>query len=240
MPNSLNMLKLRLFTGLLALSVLISCSDDDGGSGTPSPDPYMTTGAGATRDYSSTMNNPPSPPQSYRLTTTNRDTVVGTRTYRVFENNNGPNRYYNISGNDYYTFQNLGAVLGDVLIEDLYLKTNVNAGNSWVQTYSDITIPGAPGPASATFSNKIEEKGISKTVNGIAYSNVIHVSSTITSASVTVGGFPLPITGLYTNIHSYYAPRVGMIENSSIVSIDFMGVQDSSNVSTILTASNIP
>ncbi|RYD73735.1 MAG: hypothetical protein EOP53_19540, partial [Sphingobacteriales bacterium] len=99
------MLKLSVFAVLGSALLMVSCSkDDDSTPNPPAGDPYMSMDAGATRDFERTMNNPPSPPENYRVTTTNRDTVAGSRTYRVFESTGGTNQYYNQSGADYYTF----------------------------------------------------------------------------------------------------------------------------------------
>ena len=61
------------------------------------------------------------------------------------------------------------------------------------------------------------EKGISRTVNSTSYSDVIHVSTTISSALI-------PAASLTTVINSYYAPKYGLIENSSVVHLDFAGI----------------
>ncbi len=248
------MLKLSVFAVLGSVFLLISCSKDDDPTPTPPPagDPYMAMNAGATRDFERTVNNPPSPPESYRVTTTNRDTVVGSRTYRVFESTGGPNQYFNQSGADYYTFADLGGALQGVLLENLYLSTSQNAGASWNQNFNNITIPGITGTVSGTLTNKIEAKGLTYTVPGFAtYDSVIRVSSTVNNITATVEiapGVPFPVSipanQIYTNIQSYYAPRVGMVHNTSIISldIDVMGFQyqDSSNVTTKLTATSIP
>lgn len=247
------MLKLRLISTIFGLAVLASCSkDDDSSPNPPAGDPYITLAAGDTRDYRRTLNNPPSPPENYRVTTTNRDTVAGSRTYRVFESSGGPNQYFNITGSDYFSFADIGGALQGVLLENKYLSTTLNAGSSWNQNFSDITVPGITGTVSGTLTNKIEAKGLTHTVPGFAtYNDVIRVSSTVNNIVAMVEIAPgveipvnIPAGQVYTNIQSYYAPKVGMVENNSIISfnIDVMGFQyqDSSNVSTILTASNIP
>lgn len=230
------------------LAVLVSCSkDEDSTPNPPGGDPYMTLNAGDTRDFRRTVNNPTTPSENYRVTTTNRDTTVGSRVYRVFESSGGGNQYFNISGSDYYTYADVGGALQGVLLENLYLSTSQNAGATWNQDFDDIAVPGIGGTVSGTLTNKIEAKGLTHIVPGFAtYTDVIRVSSTVNNIVATVSGFPvnIPANQVYTNIQSYYAPKVGLIENSSIISfnIDLMGFQyqDSSNVSTILTASSIP
>ncbi len=242
------MQKLKLFAVLLGLGVLVSCSKDDDSSPNPPPgDAYMTFNAGDTRDYQRTVNNPPTPPENYQIITTNRDTVVEGRTYRVFESTGGPNQYYNQSGADYYTYADVGGALQGVLLENLYLSTSQNAGASWNQVFTDISIPALGGTVSGVLTNKIESKGLTYTVPGYnAYTDVILVSSKVNNIQATVSGFPVnvPADQVFTDIRSYYAPKVGLIHSTSIISfnIDLMGFQyqDSSNVTTKLTASNIP
>src|SRR5688572_2033932 len=107
------MLKLRLISMFFGLAVLVSCSKDDDSNPNPpgGGDPYMTLNAGDTRDFRRTVNNPTTPSENYQVTTTNRDTTVGSRVYRVFESSGGGNQYFNISGSDYYTYADVGGAL---------------------------------------------------------------------------------------------------------------------------------
>jgi hypothetical protein len=80
-------------------------------------------------------------------------------------------------------------------------------------------------------TNTIAEKGISKTVNGNNYTDVIHVSTSITSTSIP--------TGLTSDIHAYYAKKYGLIESSAIVSLNFLGVVQNINVTTKLNSATL-
>ena len=78
-----------------------------------------------------------------------------------------------------------------------------------------------------TITNKIEEKDISKTVNGSNYNNVIHVST-----GIAVGG--IPAASLLTDIDYYYAPNYGMIENTSKINLNYFGIVNNSDFTTRL------
>jgi hypothetical protein len=225
-------MKKALFAFSFLVLTAISCSKDDpapSGDGTV----YMSLSAGSTRNYEFTNNNPPTPASPYTVTSTNRDTTINARSYHVFTNSAGGFEYYYFSGSDYYSYQSLPAALGSASIENLYLKTNAAVNATWNQS-TTVTIPQVPFPVTVNFANKIMEKGISRVVNGITYTDVIHVKTDL-SASTIAG----PVTGLTTDIHYYYAPRVGMIENTTVIDLDFMGFISHTNTKTILKSAII-
>ena len=228
------MKKKSIFLLFASLSVLIfSCKKDnpDDQQGTES---YMNMSAGSSRTYSFQQNNPPTPATSYTLTPAGRDTSISGKSFAIFNNSNGSLEYYNVTGNDYYSLINVPGGLTDQLFVNLYLKADQPVNASWVQNLN-FDVPGIPFPVSLVLTNKIAEKNVTRTVNSIAYNNVIRVSTTI---SGNVG--PLPITGLNSDINNYYAPKYGLIESSNIIGIDFQGVQDSTNTMTKLTSSVFP
>jgi len=224
-------MKNAFFPGILILVTLLSCSKDDSTPPPGSATLYMSLTAGSTRNYEYINNNPPSAPSLYTLTSTTRDTTVNSRSYHVFTNSNGPSEYYNNTGNDYYTFQNLPEALGGSSEENLYLKDNVAVNSTWNQTF-DITISGIP--LTVTIINKIIEKGVAKSVNSINYNDVIHVKTDVSASSVFG-----PVTGLTSDIHSYYAPKVGLIQNTTVIDLDFMGFISNTNTQTNLKSSTI-
>jgi hypothetical protein len=88
---------------------------------------------------------------------------------------------------------------------------------------------------------KIAEKGISRTVNSIAYTNVIHVSF----SNIAVTGAPIPLN-INSTGDSYYAQGVGLIEStlsvpSQTITISGFPVGTIPNYSSneILLSSNI-
>ena len=199
------------------------------------PDPvvlpkYLSISAGSTWNYR-LVNNLTATSTDYVLASTNRDTSINGKAYHVFTNSNtGNNEYYFNTGNDYFTFRTLGA-LSNVQLEDLYLKDNSIVGTSWPQTVN-LTIPGVPFPVPVTITYTIQETGISKTINGIAYTDVIHISGKITSTL-------LPPANLVTDIHNYFARKYGIIETNNILNLNFMGIIQNTNNKTILLSADI-
>ncbi|MEO6404759.1 MAG: hypothetical protein ABIY51_16400 [Ferruginibacter sp.] len=190
----------------------------------------MVYTAGSTWNYQQVNNTPPTGTSLYTVTSTSRDSTINSKTYHVFTNSNtGASEYYNNTGADYYTFQKLPDALGGEKVENLYLKDNAALNTTWIQTYN-ISFSGLP--LAVTTTNKIKETGITKTVNGINYTGVIHVETSISVAGI-------PASALTTDIQSYYAPRKGLIQNSNIVHLNYLGVVNDSNVQTNLMSATI-
>lgn len=207
--------------GLAFLALLtagISCKKSSSDSSTAS-EKYMSLTAGNTWTYE-TVNNLTVTTTLNTVTSTNRDTSISAKTYHIFSNSSGAgNDYYNITGSDYYTFRNLVA-LGSNSVETIYLKDNASAGTSWNQTITIAPFSGVPTTVPLTITNTITETGLNRTVNGKTYANVVHVTTALTSSS-------LPAGSLTTDIHTYYAPKYGMIESKNKIT------------TTLLTGSNI-
>ncbi len=205
----------KILFGLLIPLILgiFSCKKD--GGNTPAAEKFMTLTAGSTWNFKVTDNPSTTPVTSnYTLTATSNDSSASGRTYKVFTNSTGPNEYYNISGSDYYTFRKLPDILGGSSVEVLYLKDNLSTGGEWSQTFP-INYSGFA--LQLTFKNKIAQKGISKTVNGITYNNVTDVETTL-----SVTGIPFAYT-LTSDIHYYYAPKIGQIENKTKIDLTVTG-----------------
>ena len=218
---------LAFFTLLLAIS---ACKKSDT-TVIVVADKYMSITANSTWQMR-VVDNVAVTTTNYTVTSTNRDSTVGSKAYHVFTNSNtGVNEYYFISGNDYYTFRTLGLTLGSATIETIYLKDASSVGTTWTQT-QNLTVPGIPFPVPVTLTYKIEEKGISRTVNGVAYSNVIRVSLALSSSLV-------PPASLTTDIQSYYAPKFGLIENTNKVNLNYMGFVQNTDTKTILLSADI-
>lgn len=219
----------HLFGLLLAGFLVASCKKSN--NTPPAPAPYLTINSGSTWQYRQT-NVSTSTSTDYTLTATNRDTAIGTRNYRVFTNSlGGNNSYFAQNGSDYYTFRTLGGALGASAIENLYLKDNAAVGTSWTENVS-LNVPGAPFAIPITVTYRIEEKGINRTVNGNAYTDVIRVKTSLTSSII-------PPSGLVTDIEDFYARRVGAIESKVNIQVAFMGVSQSVNTQTILLSATL-
>ena len=140
-------------------------------------------------------------------------------------------QYLNLTGDNYYQFDSLPAGFGATTFENLYLKDNVDVGTKWTQNFS-VTVPGVPIAVPLTITYTIAEKGISKTVNNQPYTNVIHVTASISSSLI-------PPSALTTRINMYYAPKYGMIASATIINLNYSGVIEYANITTLLTSATL-
>jgi hypothetical protein len=231
-------MKKLLFAGFAFLFLATSCKKDNP-SGNNVASPFMTLASGTTWNYETT-DNATSTVTPYTLTSTNIDTVVGSRSYHVFNSvdaNGSTQEYYNISGDDYYQFTQIAAQLPT--IELLYLKNNAANGTNWT---TPIAITQQGLSINASVKNTIESNNTSVTVNGTTYNNVIKVRTEINNATVTVPGipFPLPIT-VTQNMFAHYAPKYGLVERNTALKMDIQGQGTIIDINTTnrLISSNI-
>lgn len=213
----------KLLSFVLAGFVLsfAACSDDDGGGGdTPAgPTLYMNIKPNSTWQYRATDSSSSGTNISnFTLTSTSADTIINGRSYHVYDHStNG--RVYNaiVSNNTYYTYQPLPLNISTDYYENLYLKSEAAINDSWVQNYNiPIDFNGQQLSLAVAQTNRIAEKGITKTVNGVTYNNVIHVSSTL-------GMPPIPGYNLQSDLHFYYAPNAGLIHSNTFVVLNQPG-----------------
>jgi len=209
-------MKKVFLSAVVSALLFFSCSKSDDN---PAPEviKYMSYTSGSKWVYD-VITNPGTPGSTSvvdTVTCTATDTTVeaGTanqRIYRIMKHSNGnTSDYYNITGNDYYRFRTLP--IDNLQIQELYLKDNASVGTSWSQTIP-VNVPGFPTPIPITVTNSVTQKDITKTVNGVIYNNVIYVTTVISSAG-------LPPGTIVTDIKSYYAPNVGLIEGDYKVTI---------------------
>jgi hypothetical protein len=151
-----------------------------------------------------------------KLTVTNKDTVAAGRTYKVLSNNNGANQYQAKNGNEYYRLAILQGILPNGF-DELYLKSDQNVGGSW-QLNVPIVISGIP--VNVTSKYNVTEKGISKTVQGKTYTDVIHIRQDFISSFGNSGGGD-----------NYYAKGIGLI--SSTLNISIPGQSNSTTVELV-------
>ncbi len=218
---------------ILAIGMLFSACKKSGSSGATAI-PYMSTSANSTWQYENINNaTGPSPvTTNYTITSTNRDTTISGRVYHVYTNTPGnTSEYYLISGNDYYQYRDLPAAIGGAKIEALYLKDNLAVGGSWSQSFN-IFFSGITVPITVTYS--ILEKGISKTVNGISYTDVITVKT-----AIAINNPLIPASALTTNIKSYYARKFGLIQSENNVVVNFMGINQTTDTQQRLKTADI-
>lgn len=210
-----------------ATLIFTACNKNDSNPDSTSAS-YVNTNAGSTWTYHEDNSSGVTPTSSdYTVTSTSQDSTINGRKYHVYNYSYGGSQYLAASGHDYYQYDSI-PVSGGINVERLYLKDDAAQGATWSQNF-DLTISNIPITLKAT--NKITEKGISRTVNGQNYSNVTHVSTALSSALIT--------SGLTSSIDSYYAPKYGMIENTTVIHLDFLGLTENVDVSTKLISSDL-
>lgn len=218
----------NILIALPFLFLFASCGKEKAKSNTP-PEKliYQNKAAGSTWKYHEVNASGATAIQSdYTITSSGGDTTIGGKTYHIYNLSFGLNRYLNVQGNDYFEYDTMpgGGTLKN--FDRLYLKTEAPSGTTWNQDVT-FSIEGIQIPVKV--SNTIEESGIKKTLNGTTYENVIHVSTKITSALI-------PAASLTTNIHSYYAPGYGLLENTSKLNLDYLGMVEKIDMATTLTS----
>ncbi|MEO8762645.1 MAG: hypothetical protein ABI416_00065 [Ginsengibacter sp.] len=228
-------MKIKTFAFLAFLLVIISCQKNDSNDPPtpPAADKYVTISTGSTWNYHETDASDPSNVTNtdYTVISLSGDTSIGGKSYHIFSNSLGGNQYLNLTGSDYYQWDSLPEALGTVVFERLYLKDNAAMGINWSQSLS-VTIPGVPLPIPVTITNTIAEKGISRSVNGVVYTDVIHVTTALSSSLI-------PAASLTTSIDSYFAGKYGLIENSNIVHLDYAGITQDVNIVTRLVTATL-
>jgi hypothetical protein len=225
-------MKKILFGGILLSLMTISCSKDGGEEDDGTTEVYLHTAAGSSWNYRSVDNINPGPPEDYTRTSTSRDTIINGRTYHVYTNStSGESEYNGNVGKDYFIFQALPDELGGTDVENLYLKAGTAVNGSWDQQYP---LDYSGFSFTATITNKIIEKGLSKTVNGVAYTNVIHVKT-----DIAIAGLPPGTVTFTTDIHQYYAPKFGLIESKSKIDFTILGTTESTDVTTTLQSATL-
>lgn len=222
-------MKTNLLIFFIATSILASCSKNNSND-TTTNDSYINTNTGSTWNYHQIDSSSSSPVVSdYSVTSSSEDTTINSKKYHVYNLSYGGNRYMTVSNNNYYQYDSI-PITGGISIERLYLKSDAKVGDPWSQTFT-LNIPNAPFPIDLTVDNKILEKGVSRTVNGISYSNVIHVSTTLSN--------PLITTGFTSSIDSYYAPKFGLIESRVLIQLNYLTLRQNVNITTQLMSADL-
>jgi hypothetical protein len=216
----------------LALSAFfLSCKKPSSTTEEPS-EKYLSITANNTWNYQQTNNAGTTPIVSnYTLTSTSKDTSINSKSYHIFNLSTGGKQYVNISGNDYYQYDSLSFAGTAFAVERLYLKDNAAVNTNWTQNVN-VSVPGLPIAVPITLNNTITEKGISRTLNNVTYTNVIHVQTITTSLVIPAGSFN-------TTINSYYAPKYGLIENTTVGILNYAGFNQNINTKLILMSANI-
>jgi hypothetical protein len=145
----------------------------------------------------------------------------------VFTNSSGPNEYYFRNGSEYFRYTTLPG-LTDQSFELKYLVDNLSVGATWVETKSanvDLSALSIPGigivPVTVQITFKIEEKGISHTVDSKTYSDVIRVSANLKITAPAPLGEIIPSPN---DINYYFAKGVGMVHNTIVFGVTLAGI----------------
>ena len=225
-------MKTNIFILFIATAIISSCSKKD--STTTNPTPAATcinNNAGSSWTYNEIDSSAATPTNTnYTVSSTSTDTTINSKSYHVYSYSYGGSEYLNLTGNNYYQYDSVPGGLGQV-IERLYLVDNAAVNATWSQNFSvNINVGSVPISVPVILTNKIIETGTTLIVNGITYTGVIHVSTTISSTSI-------PAANLTSSIDSYYAPNYGLIENSTLVNLNYLGITEYVNTKTLLTSS---
>jgi len=213
------------------LFIFSSCKKDNAPKDNPSNETYVNTNAGSTWTYRQTDMADNNSTSDYTITSTANDTTIDSRKYHVYTYSYGGSKYLGIEGHDYYQYDSI-PITGGVNIQRLYLKDNAAKDDTWKQDFN-LQIQELQGATiQLTVQNKVVEKGITKTVNGKDYSNVYHVSTSLSSSAI-------PSTALASTIDSYYAPGYGLIENTTQVELNYLGFVKEVNFKTELTSADL-
>ena len=218
---------------LLAMSALFffsSCKKEKDSSETPKEiKNYINISSGSSWVYQEINASDAVPVQSdYTVTSTNRDTTINNKTYHIYSFSYGGSRYLNLSGKDYYEFGTLSGA-GINSFERLYLKSGASVGTSWSQS-ENLMVEGVQIPIKLT--NTIISNSLVKVIHGKSYDKVIHVKTTFTSDLI-------PAASLTTDINSYFSPNYGIIENTSKLNLDYMGMVEKVDISTTLKSADL-
>ena len=224
-------MKTNLFLLFAAALFFTACSKKNSNQTPTTSNAYINTNAGSTWNYHETDSSGATPSNSdYTVTSTSQDSTINGRKYHVYNYSYGGNQYLSHSGTEYYQYDSI-PVSGGVNIERLYLKDNAAVGASWSQNFT-LTVPNVPLPVPITLTSKVVETGISKTINGNNYTNVTHVSSSISSSLI-------PSSSFSSSLDGYYAPNYGMIQSSTVISLNYLGLTENVNITSSLTGASL-
>jgi hypothetical protein len=186
----MNKLKFLLMWCLM-LGILVSCGDkDDDASPSTAELDYQPSTKGSTWSYGGSS--------PYTLTATGNTKVIEGKTFAEFETKQGneTRKSYLLKEKGVYTAIGMDPTAGDIALT--FLKEETPAGKPWYQTN---VINGVE--TKLTFT--IIAKGITKTVEGKNYKDVIHVQAT---TAVTFMGMEIDM-GVATDY--FWAKGVGLI-----------------------------
>jgi len=217
-------MKNTLFLALLLSFFAISCKKDVSNPVTnnTTPDQFFTFDSGKAWVYNEhdSISNEDT---AFSRTCTDGLIVLDSTQYHIFLDsnhitNNIDSSFYNLIGNEYFQYTILSPQLPG--FKEKYLIGDAPAGTSWSTPYTATIGSGTTAATiSANIVNTIEAKGISMTVDSTNYSNLYKVKTEIVNATVSLPIFGNLPTTIVQDIHSYYAPKYGLIKRDRQLSI---------------------
>ncbi|HMO33062.1 MAG TPA: hypothetical protein PKE63_09435 [Lacibacter sp.] len=169
----------------------------------------------------------------FTLLATDRDTLINSRLYRLFTNSAGNNEYFHRTVNNYFRFSEV-AELNNQPVELLYLKENLNTGQSWVETKIipyDVTGFGRV-PVTVRFTFTITQKDVDYTVDGTRYNNVTVVTGVPQFSAALLSVVPIAIPSS-SDIRYYYAAGIGLIYTNTSLQIPLANVDTNTETSLV-------
>lgn len=197
-------MKKALSISLLFVLMAFGCKKSDQSPEDESKNNYQPVTKGSYWKYS---NLTPSGSNLETVTMTGATKVINTRTYYEYESVLGSNQS-GLSATGYFYAKD-GIVMSALSdnSEVIFLKENAVVGETWIYSgpMSD-KILGQVASEPYTIVAKLVEKGITHTVAGKAFTNVIHVKY-----------IKNPNSGPTTDLYDYYiAKGVGMVERKTV------------------------
>ena len=220
---------------LCIVLVFTHCKKDDIGANTPVTPvitkDYLPLTTGSTFTYTDTTDGVAS---FYTLTASGVKINLFGKDYDKLNGSDGSVRYRTKTGTNYYQIISLPPMHSGEF-EDKYLNDSLPVNSTWTESFKIVNVLGFPDSLIAFATYKISEKGVSRTVKGNAYTNVIHVALTDISAyNDSVAANPM-IVGIATG-NFYYSPGVGLIQSNVAIADNSPYGINAANSSQTLTS----
>lgn len=182
-----------------AMLLFTQCKKDDSATNAPAGN-FSPSTTGSSWTYKYTEN---SVSNTIKITATENSKIVNGKSYQILVSDFGDTTYQAKKGNDYYRLSSFPAI-GINSFEELYLKDDKPVNDTWAGGTATFNFMGVN--ITANLADTIKGKGESRTVNGVAFNNVTHVSVGIAAFGSTIG-----------QGNFYYQEGVGLIEDNILI-----------------------
>jgi len=214
---------LLIFTLLLITLSAVNCKKNTDTTPPVTTD-YQPLTTGSEWNYTVTGTNA----GTFKITATNKDSVISGRSYKVFTNSGAANEYYYKSSGDYFRYNSIKE-LNNQLVEVLYLKDNLAKGQTWTETKTvniNVGPPLGTVPGTVQFVFTVSEKGIDHIVDGVTFKDVIKITA-VPTFSVLVMGTPTSVPST-SDLQYFYSKNIGLIYSKTILAIPLASINASS------------